>query len=590
MLVSSTNMRAGLIAGLLLLAPLADAVAAPARDFGQALQQRLVSGVGTPKTDRDGQDLQILGRFYEARKLAPIWLADGHPTPRASALLALLQQADADGLDPRHYGVSRIQTLMERGDSPDAQAELEVLLSHGALDYGRDLATGQLEPSAVDPELYMDKREIDGQILLMKLADSADPAGVLLPMAPSRPEYSRLRTALAQYRALAAAGGWKPVPAVEVSLKPGESDAERLPPLRDRLRVTGELAADAPVPEDPALFDEVTVQALKLFQRRHGLEPDGVLGKQTVLALNVPADQRAAQIMMNLERWRWMPRDLGPNYILVNLAAFGLSIFEHDKVVHTARVVVGTTSTRTPVFSRNMSYLEINPYWHVPAKIVRDEILPKAKKDPSYLAKHDYELLSDWTEAAVPVDPSTLDWAHMKSLPYRVRQKPGDKNSLGRIKMMFPNQFDIYLHDTPSKNLFNRANRSFSHGCIRVENPFDVAETILRLTGTTSWDRPKLDAALQTGERTIVRLKQPIPIHITYVTAFVEDDGTVDFRSDIYGRDRKLATAMRASRVKLDAVEAEARTAPASAPEQPAHPAPGLKPAPAVSGVGSTTP
>lgn len=563
MMVGSVLLRSlsvGLVAGFLALAPAA--LAAPT--FTTALQQRLNSGVGTPETDRDSQDLLTLGRFYEKRHYAPAWIEQGKPSDRARLLLLALQKAQSQGLNPADYGVARIATLLERGDSPDALAELEVMLSHGALDYGRDLATGRLAPMSIDSELYVEKREIDVLTLLSRLATLPDPGTELAELPPRRAEYQRLIGALQQYRELAAAGGWKPVPVTDISLKPGGND-ERLPALRARLKVTGELPADAPVPEDPTLFDDATIEALKTFQGRHGLEPDGVLGKQTLLALNISAEQRVAQIAMNMERWRWMPIDMGPSYILVNLAAFHLSIFDQGNVVHEARVVVGTSSTRTPVFSRKMSYLEINPYWHVPAKIVRDEIFPKAKKDPTYLAKQGYELLSDWSESAVTVDPKTLDWAHMTRLPYRVRQIPGDKNSLGRIKMMFPNEFDVYLHDTPSKNLFNRANRSFSHGCIRVEHPFDVADMILRLTGTTDWPRARVDEVLASGQRTVVRLKKPIPIHISYVTSFVADDGTVNFRSDIYGRDRKLATAMRASRVKWDAVEAEARLAPGGA-------------------------
>ncbi|MFV3127304.1 L,D-transpeptidase family protein [Niveispirillum sp. KHB5.9] len=559
--VAGRCLSVGLLAGLLAFSPLP----ALSKDFTTALQQRLTGGIDTPENDRDSQDLLTLGRFYEKRHYAPAWIEQGQPSDRARLLLMALQKAASQGLNPSDYGVARIATLLERGDSPDALAELEVMLSHGALDYGRDLATGRLAPMAIDSELYVEKREIDVLTLLSRLAMLPDPGVELAELPPRRAEYQRLKGALQQYRELAAAGGWKPVPLAELSLKPEGGKDERLPALRARLHVTGELPADAPIPEDPTLFDEATVAALKKFQARHGLEPDGVLGKQTLLALNITAEQRVAQIAMNMERWRWMPVDMGPSYILVNLAAFHLSIFEQGTVVHEARVVVGTTSTRTPVFSRKMSYLEVNPYWHVPAKIVRDEIFPKAKRDPSYLAQHNYELLSDWTEAAVPVDPKSLDWAHMTRLPYRVRQAPGDKNSLGRIKMMFPNQFDVYLHDTPSKNLFNRANRSFSHGCIRVEHPFDVAEVILRLSGTTDWPRAKLDEALNSGQRTVVRLKQPIPIHISYVTSFVADDGSVNFRSDIYGRDRKLATAIRASRVKWDAVEAEARMAPGGA-------------------------
>lgn len=534
-----------------------------ARSFTEALQHRLTTGVGAPKADQDGQTLALLGRFYEGRKFAPVWIEGNHPSARAGALLAVLKSADADGLDPKDYGVGRIGTLLERGDSPDALAELEVLLSAGAVGFGRDLGSGRLEPSQVDAELFVQRREVKPGPLLDKVAAAPDPAAVLRPLAPKRPEYAGLKAALVRYRALAAAGGWPQVPSEGETLKPGQSDA-RVPPLRQRLRVTGELPAESPDPADPLLYDPLLESAVRRFQQEHGLEPDGAVGKGTFAALNVPVDQRIGQIVLNMERWRWMPDDLGPRYLMVNLAAFSLAVFENGHPIHKARVVVGAPYTRTPVFSESMTYLELNPYWHVPAKIAEKEIFPKARKDPAYLTKHGYVLLSDWTESAVPLPPGSIDYARL-GLPghrFRVRQEPGDQNSLGRIKLMFPNQFDVYLHDTPSKTLFSRANRTFSHGCIRVENPFDLAELILRLTGTTGWDRARLDQVVASNVRTVVRLKSALPVHLTYITAFVEEDGTVNFRGDIYGRDRKLAAALLASRIHWPQVAAEAATVP----------------------------
>ncbi len=551
--------------------------AAPAPGLGTAMQERLTKGVGSPRGERDGQDLVLLGKFYESRNMAPVWLEGGKPGPRAAAMLAALKASALEGLEPKDYGVNRIAALLERGDSPDALAELELLLTKGALTLGRDLASGRLEPSIVDPELFVERRGVDPLALLGKVTGAADPGAVLATLLPTRIEYVRLRDALARYRDLAAAGGWPRVQSEGETLKPGQADP-RVPSIRERLKVTGEYPGDAPLPEDPTLYDPELEKAVVTFQRRHGLDPDGAVGKGTFAALNVPVDQRIGQIKLNMERWRWMPDDLGRRYLIVNLAAFELALFEEGKVVHQTRVVVGATSTRTPVFSETMTFFEVNPYWHVPVKIARDEIFPKAKKDPTYLAREGYVLLSDYTESAVPVDPKTVDWAQLtpRTFRYRVRQEPGDKNSLGRIKMMFPNQWDIYLHDTPSKKLFGRATRSFSHGCIRVENPFDLAEAILRVTGTTSWDRVKLDEALASGQRQVIRLKQSLPVHITYITAFVESDGTVDFRGDVYGRDRRLAQALIASRVNWPDLAAEAATNPAAkdAPPVPAQAAP----------------
>ncbi|HYE50444.1 MAG TPA: L,D-transpeptidase family protein [Azospirillaceae bacterium] len=531
-------------AALLLLA----AWPAQARDLGEALRDRLESGVGIPVSDREGQDLLILAKFYESRRVQPVWVTAGGPTARARALFAQLARAEEDGLDPADYGLARIGALLERGDSPDALAELEFLLTHAVLDYGRDLGSGRLEPSRVDPELFVERREVDPARLLAEAAEAGDVAAYLSRFAPTRPEYARLRLALKQYRELLAAGGWEPVPAGE-TLKPGQSDP-RVPALRRRLAATGDLpGTDAP-PPDPLLFDPVLERGVRAFQRRHGLEPDGEIGKRTLAEMNVPARLRVAQIILNMERWRWMPDDLGPRYLAVNLADYTLAVMQGMEVVETMRVVVGAPYTRTPVFSGTMTYLELNPYWHVPPRIAKEEILPKQKKDPLYLAKNRYTLLSDWSESAVPVDPATVDWKKVTpaNFRWRVRQDPGDHNALGRIKFMFPNRFDVYLHDTPSKSHFARAMRSFSHGCIRVEDPPKLALALLSLAETPDWTPESLAAALASGERRVVRLKKPLPVHITYITAFVDGEGRVQFRGDVYGRDRRLGTALDAAR------------------------------------------
>lgn len=515
---------------------------ASAATLADALTARLSHGVGID-ADREGEDLLILGRFYEARAMAPLWVTEAGPTGQARQLLAALTDAAAEGLDPRDYAVSRIAALMDRGDSVEALAELEFLLTDGLLGFGRDVSAGRLEPAKVDPELFLERTSIDPAALLAGAAMAEDLPVFLAALPPTRPEYRRLRDALKTYRLLEAAGGWPALPDGP-TLKPGQSDA-RVPILRRRLAVTGELAGDPPASPDPRFYDSALEAAVRLFQRRHGLEPDGAVGRATRLALNVPAAERVRQIVINMERWRWLPRDLGERYLMVNLAAFELAVFDGTEVVHGTRVIVGEPFRRTPVFSGRMTFLEVNPYWNVPPRIAREEILPKARRNPGYLAENGYTLLSDWTEKAVVVDPRAVDWSvPSASLRYRVRQEPGDRNALGRIKFMFPNQFDVYLHDTPSKRLFAKASRTFSHGCIRVENPFELAETVLRLTGTTGWDRAALDAAAATGRRQIVRLATALPVHITYVTAFVDADGTVEFRDDVYGRDRRLTTAL----------------------------------------------
>jgi len=544
------------LCALALFAPTADPAAAPAPTGGtvtRILQDRLTAGAAVNAADRDGTDLKLLADFYAARDGRPVWIADGRPAARALDLLSVLQAAATEGLDPADYGIARIAALVERGDSPDALAELELLLTHGALGYARDLSNGRVEPRRADPELFIEREAVDAPALLRAVADAPDPAPVLAALAPRRVEYRRLREALTLYRALAAGGGWPRVPALAEGVRkltPGEG-AALVPALRDRLRVTGELPAGAPGPDDPHLYDPALAEAVRLFQARHGLAVDGVVGQNTLEALNVTAAERVRQIELNMERWRWMPDDLGPRYLFVNLAAFTLELWEGGSLTHMARVVVGTPYQRTPVFSDRMTYLEVNPYWNVPPSIARNEMLPKLRKDPTYLARNGYTLFSGWSDTAVQLDATKIDWSRIspRAFPYKIRQEPGDRNALGRIKFMFPNQFDVYLHDTPSRNLFARANRTFSHGCIRVEHPLDLAERVLALTGTPGWDRARLDATVASGKRTVIPLKSALPIHLAYITAFVDDGGRVNFRSDIYDRDDRLDAALTASRI-----------------------------------------
>jgi len=295
---------------------------------------------------------------------------------------------------------------------------------------------------------------------------------------------------------------------------------------------------------DPAQFDPALVDAVKAFQARHGLEQDGLIGQNTLAELNVPAQERVRQILLNLERRRWMADNPGERYVFVNLADFELKVVDGPRTVFDTRVVVGAPYHRTPVFSGEMTYLELNPYWNVPPSIARKELLPKIKADPGYLAANNFELLSDWSESARVLDPHTIDWSAVtpERFTYKLRQGPGPGNALGFVKFMFPNQFNIYLHDTPARGLFARDVRDFSHGCIRVQDPETFGSFVLdRQPG---WSLDAINAAIATGKRQIVSLEQPLPVHIAYLTAWVNKDGSVNFRRDVYGRDAILAAAL----------------------------------------------
>jgi murein L,D-transpeptidase YcbB/YkuD len=316
--------------------------------------------------------------------------------------------------------------------------------------------------------------------------------------------------------------------------------------LRDRLRASSdseEVRLAAAALGGSELYDDQLQAAVTRFQERHGLAPDGRVGPKTLEALNVPIEQRIDQMLLSLERRRWMPDDRGQRYVFVNLADFELKVVDEPKTVLDTRVVVGAPYHRTPVFSAAMTYAEINPYWNVPSSIARNELLPKIKEDPGYLAANNFELLSDWSDSAVAIDPASIDWEGVTpdTLTYRIRQRPGAGNALGHIKFMFPNQFNVYLHDTPARSLFDKVERSFSHGCIRVYQPENFGAVVLAQDG---WSLDRIDAAIATGERTIVTLAEPLPVHIAYLTAWVNKDGTVHFRNDVYGRDAILADAL----------------------------------------------
>jgi L,D-transpeptidase YcbB len=295
-----------------------------------------------------------------------------------------------------------------------------------------------------------------------------------------------------------------------------------------------------PPPSAPDHFDPSLQQAVEHFQRRHGLDVDGIVGRDTRAALNVPVQERINQIILNMERWRWMPRDLGATHVLVNMAGFELDFIEDRRPALSMRVVVGTPDQRTPVFSDKITYLEFNPYWNIPYSIASKEILPLIQRDPGYLADRGIRVFTSWAADAAELDPWYIDWWEItpRSFPFRLRQDPGRHNPLGRVKFMLPNRFAVYLHDTSSPSLFHRTVRTFSHGCIRVEKPAELAELLLR--HNPGWDLKQIESAMNGGARRIATLKRPVPVHLIYATAWSAADGTVQFRRDIYERDSLL--------------------------------------------------
>jgi murein L,D-transpeptidase YcbB/YkuD len=308
-----------------------------------------------------------------------------------------------------------------------------------------------------------------------------------------------------------------------------------------RLEASGDLATDEMTGE---IFDEALEEAVKRFQGRHGLAVDGVVGPRTLQALNRTAEEHLRLIKVNMERWRWLPRSLGDRFIRVNIADFDMELVEAGERIMEMRVMVGKDYRRTPVFSDVMTYLVINPYWNVPRSLAVEDKLPLIKQDPAYLAGQKMKVLSGWGADAREIDPLTIDWSEVtpETFTWRLRQDPGPKNALGQIKFMLPNKFNVYLHDTPSREAFDRPDRALSSGCIRLEKPIQLAEYLLR--GYPEWTRPAILAAIEDGKEQTIRLLEPIPVHILYCTAWVEDTGEVNFRRDIYGRDTAVADAL----------------------------------------------
>ena len=352
---------------------------------------------------------------------------------------------------------------------------------------------------------------------------------------PESTVYYSLRDALTKYEAIKENGGWQPVPGGP-TLKKGNTNT-RVVFLKHRLYASGDLKLFANQnPEEylnNPLFDEQLFAAVKEFQKRHGLTEDGEVGNNTINSLNIPLDYKLTSIKINLDLWRRLPRNLGDKYILVNVPAFKLFGVQKNQNVLDMRVIVGRLDWNTPVFSEYMEYVVVNPFWNIPSSIFADEVLPELQKDPDYLKKKNIELVS-LSNAAVAEGPEYVNWYEVdpNNFDYRLRQQPGAGNPLGKLKFMLPNKHSVYLHDTPMKSLFNRSNRRFSHGCIRVERPIDLAEFVFN--DDDSWSGQKVQNAINSGVSNNIYLKQPIPVHILYFTVWVENDNSVHFRNDVY--------------------------------------------------------
>ncbi|MDO3376991.1 L,D-transpeptidase family protein [Geoalkalibacter halelectricus] len=489
-------------------------------------------------------------QFYQERDFAAVWFGESHSAEQASVLMQFLRAAEEDGLHSQGYHLGLIEQLRSQVDDYGyhevlfdslAVAQLDLLLSHAFVLHASRLSVGQVDPN----ELYAGEwrarlRRTDVVAALNMAVQSGDVAGVLHDLAPAGSEYLHLREELQRYRLIQRVGGWPRVPEGEI-LRRGGTDP-RVAVLRQRLWMSGDLVA--PDAEYPQLYQGDIVAAVVRFQRRHGLSPDGAVGPKTLAELNRSVEERIRQMELNLERRRWLPEDLGSRHIIVNIADFSLQVVEQGRVVMHMPVVVGTTRRKTPVFSGRMTYLEFAPYWGVPPTILQQDKLPRIRADRGYLDANHYEIIPWRGPSRDPIHPSEIDWqrATARTFPGLLRQRPGPWNPLGQVKFMFPNDLDIYLHDSPDRHLFNRRERTFSSGCIRVERAADLAQYLLE--DQPAWDCDRLHRALNASEPKQVTLRRPIAVHLVYFTAWVDNHGVVQFRSDPYQRDNVLAVAL----------------------------------------------
>ena len=501
---------------------------------------------------------KLTRQFYQKREDAPAWIEDGKPTRQLDELIAAVRAADREGLDPELYNVSTLTArrqeagrgfLTAKGFDAAEASQLDVWLTYLYLRYASDLTTGFANLSHADPDWKIRDKQADLVALLRTSLDEHRVGRSLEDLVPRHAQYTGLRDALMKYREIAQHGGWLAVPA-SLKLKPGQSNAA-VPALAKRLAATGDYTGT--VTDQDQIYGPDLQEAVKRFQRRHGLEPDGAVGRAVIAALNVPVSDRIGQIALNLERWRWLPRDLGDRYVLVNIPEYRLEVWDAGRVPLSMRVVVGKKDTPTPIFTDDMTYIVFAPYWNVPSDIVQKETLPSVMRDPAFLQRTNMEVVD---KRGNVVDPSNVDLDNPAD--YRFRQRPGSSNSLGLVKFMFPNSYNVYLHDTPADSLFARATRSFSHGCVRLEEPVRLAEYVL--ADQPDWTAEKIDAAMHAPEEHSVKLRKALPVYLGYWTARVAADGILQFRDDLYGIDARQTAMLGQALEKMRVRAAQAAT------------------------------
>lgn len=514
-------------------APAVTAPAAPAAE--SAFSSRLAAIVGSElgRFSSRSADREALAAYYAARNFQPAFTDEGGLAPLGQVALDTFAAAATEGLDPADYTVP---PLLAGADAAQ-RAETEMRLAAATLLYARHVQSGRFDPKTLSKDIDPSPTVPDSAAVLARVGGARDvqeARAALASFAPQYDQYRLLKERLAQLQAQGQVVSHAPIPPGP-SLRPGESDP-RVPLLRARLGV----GVDAGAQEGDEFYDGRLVDAVRAFQRLAGQSVDGIVGRNTLAALNDAGADPIPDIIANMERWRWLPHEVAPAYVMVNIPEFMVRIVVDGSPVHETRVVVGKPETQTPILSENMQYAVFNPSWHVPPSIIRNEMLPKLRADPYALVRQGIDVVRNGRV----IDPGTVDWRRAGTQGYSFRQEPGERNALGRMKFMFPNKHSVYLHDTPSRALFARDRRAFSHGCVRVHEPMEFAEALFALGRPgEGWSQQRLSRLLGGNEKSLP-LKNKFPVHLVYFTSFVDGNGQLVTREDLYGTNAATKSAL----------------------------------------------
>ena len=508
-----------------------------AERYENAIQALLANG---------GNQLADFAKFYAQRAYQPIW-ANGN-SGSMLALLTAIEQAPAHGLPLSRYNVAELEALWVGATTPEDLAALELAAARSYVRFAKEISAGMLDPRSIHKEMNATRKVPKTSVLLANVAGATDMAAFYRTLPPSSPEYTQMLKLKIELEALVSSKGWGPLVPTGRTLRPGQSD-DRVVALRVRLSHRGYAVDDTTSP----VFDDLLVEAVKVFQKDFGLNADGLVGPQTLSSINAQPDSRLQQVMVNLERLRWMNYELGARHIYVNIPDFMASVVDNGAPTLSFRIVVGTGKNQTAEFSDSMTHMIANPTWHVPYSIASEEYLPQLRADPTVLQRSNIKMLVRGSGQIV--DSTAIDYTQFTedNFPFVLQQRPSSNNALGLVKFMFPNKYNIYLHDTPSKSLFARDARAFSHGCVRVQKPMELAYTLLSLQEADP--EAAFKRVLNTGQETQIDLVSPIPVHIVYRTVWFDAEGLPQYRHDVYGRDKMVFDALIAAGVTLATVE-----------------------------------